>query len=519
MVNSNKFSYNVAIAFTLNYIIGTGFLTLPWSFNEAGWLLGSITLLLMTIFSIFASNMVVETISRADVTFKLLHGSASQDELCTQQDIQIIEWNGYQSIKKKNNIINDDNVQLNNQNKNSSTKIINFNIGIDGSYDEYDEHIDDIDEDERKRVLGLKLSMVGDKKFEIPELCEMFLGLRGRDSYMLSIVLYLYGTLWAYSTVFATAVSSYIPFNNSYLWYLLLFSFFAVPISLMDLTEQVYVQVTLSLCRVLMLFLMIWTILDAEIYQYNPFLGFNHNDTSNDERMIRFSKLHVLLPIAAFANIFHHAIPGLAQPIIDKTLVSKVFTNTLIICYISYAFIGCIISRYFGNSTCVSANLNWKYYVGINENPSIIIKFISSFIVLFPAIDVSSAFPLNAVTLGDSLMSFFYGSKIHEIENIKPIKVLFRLFAALPPIAAASLNLHLGTITDFTGLAGFIIAFIFPALLAHSSEKFLKQKNFNTLTYYSSWMTRKEIQLLTLGFGIILVIYVVSSFLIFGAPK
>ena len=81
----------------------------------------------MTIFSIFASNMVVETISRADVTFKLLHGSASQDELCTQQDIQIIEWNGYQSIKKKNNIINDDNVQLNNQNKNSSTKIINFN--------------------------------------------------------------------------------------------------------------------------------------------------------------------------------------------------------------------------------------------------------------------------------------------------------------------------------------------------------------------------------------------------------
>ena len=33
MMNTNKFSFVVAVAFTLNYIIGTGFLTLPWSFN------------------------------------------------------------------------------------------------------------------------------------------------------------------------------------------------------------------------------------------------------------------------------------------------------------------------------------------------------------------------------------------------------------------------------------------------------------------------------------------------------
>jgi hypothetical protein len=108
---------------------------------------------------------------------------------------------------------------------------------------------------------------------------------------------------------------------------------------------------------------------------------------------------------------------------------------------------------------------------------------------------------------------------IMMMNNIKPVKMLFRLFAAIPPIVAASMNLHLGTITDFTGLFGFIIAFIFPSLLAYSSEKILKQKNFNSLTYYSSWMTRKEIQLLTLGFGIILVIYVISSFIIFGPPK
>lgn len=49
-------------------------------------------------------------------------------------------------------------------------------------------------------------------------------------------------------------------------------------------------------------------------------------------------------------------------------------------------------------------------------------------------------------------MSFCYGSKVHDVENNKAVKILFRLFAALPPIAAASMNLHLGTITDFTGI-------------------------------------------------------------------
>ena len=273
-----------------------------------------------------------------------------------------------------------------------------------------------------------------------------------------------------------------------------------------------------------MIVLMVYTILDAEINQRNDFSNFVHNyDTTSPTNWFRLSKLHVLLPIAAFANIFHHAIPGLAQPIKDKSKVPEVFKITLLICYVSYTFIGCIISRYFGVNTCVSANLNWKYYEGNVENgddfkPSIFVKAIVFFIVLFPAIDVSSAFPLNAVTLGDSLMSSFYGAKVHEIENIRPVKILFRLFAAVPPIAAATMNLHLGTITDFTGLAGFAIAFIFPALLAQSSEKFFRDKNLNPYTYYSSWMTRKEIQLLTLVFGIVLVIYVIASFVIFGTP-
>lgn len=44
MANENEqqqhFTFTIAVLFTLNYIMGTGFLTIPWSFNQSGVILG-----------------------------------------------------------------------------------------------------------------------------------------------------------------------------------------------------------------------------------------------------------------------------------------------------------------------------------------------------------------------------------------------------------------------------------------------------------------------------------------------
>ena len=40
---------------------------------------------------------------------------------------------------------------------------------------------------------------VMDRKFEIVELCGMFLGDRGSSIYIFTLGLYMYGTLWAYT--------------------------------------------------------------------------------------------------------------------------------------------------------------------------------------------------------------------------------------------------------------------------------------------------------------------------------
>eukprot|EP00957_Ditylum_brightwellii_P004515 343095-Ditylum_brightwellii.AAC.1 len=73
-----------------------------------------------------------------------------------------------------------------------------------------------------------------------------------------------------------------------------------------------------------------------------------------------------------------------------------------------------MVGWYFGKNVKQSSNLNWKYYTGgtgrLSEDGSEYIdiawwaRFISTFVVIFPAVDVISAFPLHAITLGNNLV-------------------------------------------------------------------------------------------------------------------
>ena len=64
------FSFMVAVAFSLNYIMGTGFLTLPWAFSQTGYALSVGILALIIIPSVVAVLMVLEAMARADVLFR-----------------------------------------------------------------------------------------------------------------------------------------------------------------------------------------------------------------------------------------------------------------------------------------------------------------------------------------------------------------------------------------------------------------------------------------------------------------
>lgn len=162
---------------------------------------------------------------------------------------------------------------------------------------------------------------------------------------------------------------------------------------------------------------------------------------------------------------------------------------------------------------------------GTNGHKPYYADIISFFVVLFPAVDVVSAYPLFAHSLGNTIMSFAFnrlpiadGSTIvssgnddydaddndddggvQEVEGLTVppswIHVLcFRLLAAVPPIAAAIVVQDLGVIIDYTGLAAFAIAFLFPALLAKYSEIRCIAQGLDSHTIHSGFFTAAAIR-------------------------
>jgi amino acid permease len=479
-------SFIVGVCFTLNYIIGTGFLTLPWAFNETGWVLGFLTLLFLSVASIVAVVFILETMARAE------------------------EYGNHHKVAAKS--YSDDNQAYSAipdaSQHNKDSKIIPFEIEMP----------------EGKHLLNKDRKLyVKDAVYEIPELSGLFLGEYGKMSYVIVVSLYLFIALWVYATVFGSAFATHANIGKySYQIYILIFSVFVIPVSLMEFKEQVCVQVVLSLCRVLMVLAMIGTILYAHFTSTRLFGNFDPSQNTVSESTFsasNFAGIYVLLPIAAYANIFHHSIPALAQLVSDKSMLNGVFFSALIIAMASYSALGAIVSSYFGDHTLMSSNLNWAHFHGAEGDNVVaqdIANMLGGFIVLFPAFDVASAFPLNAITLANNLMSVYDGQAVHEHENSRLHRTVFRVLVVIPAIMCALSFSNLGIITHFAGLAGFAIAFIYPAILAYYSKRVMEANNMPSNTAYSFSFLSNYSNIVTAILGCGMLLFVASSLIIYG---
>ena len=558
---THKFSFFVACCFTLNYIIGSGFLTLPWAFYETGWALGLLVLTGVTVLSIVASWFILEAMARAELLVQHYgsagtnhHGSPLQGSggSADMDDLSQISSSGSKSALSINKASNGGTggyytltpmltpkpltlaetsahaLLSSSSIRGEPSSISSLAAGAGLKSVKFDpDAMGDVKDCESCITIGTgtdtRALMVGARKFEMPELCELFLGAQVRRCYTVIIAVYMYGTLWAYSAVFANAFASQLPIKNghsvSYCLYLAVFACCVVPASLLELSEQVYMQVSLSGCRLLMLGGMVLTVWNAHSYDVDAFgdLG----ETKHEAVVWSPSRVYLLLPIAAYANIFHHSIPALSQPVASKADLAHVFTTSLLVSLGAYCAIGIVVSTYFGEHTQMASNLNWRSYVGLTDesgNVPMYARMASFFIVLFPAFDVASAFPLNAITLGNNMMSTFYGSHYARMEKNRFHRCIFRLLAACPPILLAFCESNLGEITDFTGLTGFAVAFIFPALLSIYSERRLRDLGLPTRTQYSNILTKGWSQSGTLVIGAFLVVFVTASLVALGPP-
>lgn len=507
--HSGGFSPVVGACFTLNYIMGTGFLTLPFAFHEAGLALSTVVMVIICVAAKFGSDYTLSAMARAEHLASQVNNSTAAGEargaISSDEFTSCAEGDG-----KKSSLGNP-------------------------PATETDEH-------EGGRRPGEKPPVQADEKgmliigpgcsFDLPELCRIFLGSIGVRAYGVANGLHIYGLLWVYTAVFASAMERAVPLfgvegGDSYPMWVLIYAALVIPMSVMDLSEQRLLQVFLSWCRVVIAVLMIVTpiaaalvadrgvatidVVEERVIAGNPHFGDQLKPLGSP--MFRFAGFPTMFTILSFSTVFHHAVPMIASEISDKLQVGRVFSITLFLCGIAFCLIGSVGAWYFGDRIEQSANLNWdEYHAGtgrieFDEIHNQLIRMgmawwanlISLYVVLFPALDVLSVFPLNALCLGKTLENAFLGSGSNADE--RKISIMFRFFACYPPIIGALFVRQLGLIASFTGVFGILIQFCFPALLYIASERQMVRLNTKSRTHYEGFGSSVPMAKAVFAFG------------------
>jgi len=353
--------------------MGSGFLALPWGMSKTGVLLGSSILLITSMASYIAGLLIVATIHRTEKINISSHIIINRT---------ILTSSSYGAV---NNTIGTDTTTTNNNPHDGD------NLRDDGS--------------------NIESSINGGASKACPdigELCRLYLGSSGHLIYIVTITVYLYCSLWSYAAIFSNAMAVHFNIGAlSYHYYLLLFMVIVTSLSCMELRTQVAIQLMLTACRFLLVISMIASIAFATFYIHeNKQLVVSSSSLNMSD--YNTSGIKFMLPISVQSMIFHHSIPNLIRLVhstADKDIIS-IFGIAISICLVLYMSLAVAAFSYFGQSIKSSSNLNWVVF--ISQPPTSLtthwfMRCISSFIILYPAINVTSSFPLNAITLGNVL--------------------------------------------------------------------------------------------------------------------
>jgi len=425
-----QYSLFACYAFTINYILGVGSLGMPYAAQEAGYAAGFILIVLVSFLSYVTVMMVARTALRAEMLVL---------QACENKPIG--QWCYVRCIATKG-----------------------------------EPHLPN--EESLCEACAANCHMPP-QLYEVVQLCDTFLGKWGRLSYQLSLVLLMYAGLLAYVLVFVATLSN--VFNLSRDMSILICAVVMIPVSMMNITEMVPLQVTLSAISIISLLIMggvgLWSAISS---------GWPESHRFSKLEPVNFDGLGLAFSTALFSQLFQHSVPGLINPLKreDRLLVPSVFGMALATTAVLYVFLsfGCVLA--FGEELEESVNINFANFRW-GANPSWIAKATSHFCGFYPALATVAVFPLITITLSNNLQVVSPLSKSFRSEHPRAVTLLFRLLAAVPPIVIALPVKSLSTAFKFAGLGGIWVAFVTPALLQMLSTRAIVER-FDNLTRAST---------------------------------
>ena len=100
------------------------------------------------------------------------------------------------------------------------------------------------------------------------------------------------------------------------------------------------------------------------------------------------------------------------------------------------------------------------------------LKVLSYYIILFPSLDVMSAYPLNNATIANNIYLIITGRDSNDDKRrfAKLALLGLKFVCAVLPLALAFAVSNLLYVVQYAGLLGFAICHLFPAMLQFASQ-------------------------------------------------
>ncbi|XP_067671122.1 transmembrane protein 104-like [Haliotis asinina] len=419
----------VGLVYIFNLIVGTGALTMPAAFQEAGWLVSLILVVLLAFFSYITVTIVTEVMAVANAVLRLERKSSknSQEEPA--------------DIKEEVPLLQD------------------RRIDVDKLFD--------ISE-----------------RIEMGKMAKMFFNSVGEKLFYLCIVIYLYGDMSIYVAAVPKSlrdtVCTWRPLNKTNCneslsdsepcWstssltrmdaYRIFVAFFILtlgPFVFFNVQKTMILQVITGTARWLAFGIMI-VLAVMQLAQHKG---------QGQPVMANIAGVPNLFGVCVYSFMCHHSLPSLITPIKDKSKLFKVLAADYVLILAFYALLS-FTGIYTFKSIKDLYTLNFlPDECGNNAVTSI--QFFQYFLALFPVFTLSTNFPIIAITLRNNLQTLFL---IPDKDYSKCVRNLFPILAVVPPTIVAMVTNEVEILVGITGsYAGAGIQYVIPALLVYFARK------------------------------------------------
>jgi len=515
-IKDNGLSAPLCAALFIN-LISIGYLSLPWAFSAAGTVLSSIGFALVMLQTFITAQYVLEACARSHALASATENMAMTASIRDSSMQAIFELSTCGKIDLDN---------LDDSNRPSQDMHLMKQAN--------DSFVEDEDGNDPHTVINRF-------KAEMPELCRLFLGRRWFFFFLITISLDLYGLTWSYASIFASGLADVLPIQNDgdslnggYQIYIIVFAGITVPLSCIQLSDHILIQLTFLAGRVVMFLLMLGTVgaaWSSDTPHFDTYVGPANESggVAAAAPLFHLPSLYLLIQVSIFSTAYQFAVPGIAGAADNKESILSTFATACIYIFVTVLICGVVLSLFFGDSIKTSANLNWDEYHGgtgylvegvdgttKREGVTAWAKTIGGYVVLFPALDALAVFPLCTISLGEILQDAWQGEgNASSDEKLKKFgwkeRLPFRLVGCVPQIIGAAFVSDLSVIANYAGLFTILSYSVCPALLAIYSKRSMKEVGLSPKTHYETLFSSDRIAWSICIIAIAAVLFVIIS--------